>query len=157
MLKIYFGDSGLDFNPDSWFRSWFDRKNLLIDFTKRMLKEVAKCEVLGENLIVSDILGPIDPERMGTGCKMVLYLVYETNKGRFGRPGIHWCGDNLIPFIREAGRMLDLVEFDCDRPIPLFDEKYGVYNDSVLIANTGVYCNNDWDFLTEFCKWEEGE
>ena len=55
MLKIYFGDSGLDFNPDSWFRSWFDRKNLLTDFTKRMLKEVAKCEVLGENLIVSDI------------------------------------------------------------------------------------------------------
>ena len=157
MLKIYFGYSNLDFNPDSWFRSWFDRKYLLTDFTKRMLKSVAKCDMIGENLIISEILGPIDPERMGTGCKMVLFLAYEANKQRFGRPGIHWCGDNLIPFIREVGRMHDIVEFDCDRPIPLFDKKYGEYNDKVLLANTGKYCDNGWDFLDEFCAWEEGE
>lgn len=104
MFKVHYGNTERELTPDSWFADVCDREVLLTDFSKKLLKEVSGCEVLGENLIVSDVLGPISPERMGSGCLALLYLMYEDDE-KYGGIATRWLGDNLAPYLREIARV----------------------------------------------------
>jgi hypothetical protein len=127
---------------------------LLTDFSKRLLKEISKCDVISENLVISEILGPISPDRVGSGVKAVLYMMYEENKEKYGYIDIHWCGDNLIPFIREVCSQKD-VGINCDRMFPYLSSRYGKFNGGLKVVNTGHVFYSGLDFFMEFGSIEE--
>ena len=64
MLSIYFGDKENVIHGPSWFRfnyrpEWFEDA-----FVQEMLRDIDKSEFVGGELIQSDVLGPIPPERL---------------------------------------------------------------------------------------------
>lgn len=120
-----------------WFMNVADESILLTDFSRRLLKEISGCEVISENLLMSDVLGPIPPEKMGSGVMTVLAMKYAEEK--YGIPDMSHCGDNLAPFIMEIAREKDLL-ITCDRLVPFLKGEYA--NDSIMIKNSGVVVNN---------------
>lgn len=88
------------------------------------------------------------------GCKAVLYMMYEEDIKRFGRISIKWCGDNLIPFIREACETRD-VEVSCTRMFPYFSREYGEFNGSLKMVDTGKICNTALEYFDEYLSIKE--
>lgn len=136
MINVDIKSNEAGVNPDAWFENVFDDSLLLTDFSRRVLKDVAKCKVVSENLVISDVLGPISPSMIGSGVKAVLYLMYGGSKFL----NSYWMGDNLIPFIQEVSKYKD-VNLRLGSLMPLCDDSD--YSVEVKIVQTGeIYKRN---------------
>lgn len=145
------GNRDLEMDPDGWFENVFDETLLMEDFSKRMLREVAQCEVISPNLVISDVLGAVPPEWIGSGCKAVLVMKY-SNPGEDGIVNLHWCGNNLIPYIREVVDSKD-VEVNSNILFPIFSKGYGEYRGKVMVKNSGKVFSSGIELFDEILKY----
>ena len=137
MLIVNYCINNIGVSPDDWFKNVCDWGVIKEEFPRRMLKDISKCEVIDRNVLVSEILGGISPECVGSGCKAVLYMLY--GKNEFGPIDLSWCGDNIMPYVREVGKMVD-VEVTSERFLKYIDESKG---EEVMLKNNGkIYKTN---------------
>lgn len=153
MLIIDVNGDSREMNPDGWFKNVFDENLLMEEFPKRMIKEISKCEVISPYLVISDILGGVSSEWIGSGCKAVLAMKYADPED--GVVNLKWCGDNLVPYIREVVEDKDVV-VHCSRLFPIFSKDYGEYSKGVMVKNSGKICYSAlelYDEIDKFLGW----
>ena len=146
MLSIYFGERDIGLGvPDAFFNLKFDRKLLLEDFSRRVIKGVDKSEVFDENVIISPVLGGILPEKLSRGTKNLLIAKYYHDKI------INWCfmGDNCISYLCEIANSSDIeINATC-----FYNPFYYGYKGKVRVVNDGSYVDNIDDFLDAWHKY----
>lgn len=104
MLSIYFGDKENVIHGPSWFRfnyrpEWFEDA-----FVQEMLRDIDKSEFVGGELIQSDVLGPIPPERLSGGLQ-TLISIYEKPELVFNATS---CGENCAKWLLKIGEKQDV-------------------------------------------------
>ena len=76
MLKIYYwkNDIAID-NTSLYFKNSYKEKWINDNFTKEMIKDIDKSDVINDNLIKSKILGDISPLQLSTGVKTLILII----------------------------------------------------------------------------------
>lgn len=108
MLHIYFGDyneQNYIFDPDTWFDNQADRKWLMDDLSKKMIRDVDQSEVISENLIQSSRLGPIPTQWLSGGVKTLILIDHDPDH-IFNASA---CGDNCAKWLLEIGKQKDVL------------------------------------------------
>lgn len=142
MLIVEIVRKPYEINPKAWFKYVADSNIIMGDFEKRMIREVGKCEVIGPNLVISEILGAIPPSDMGGGLLAVLAMKYADYK-EDGRVDLSQVGENMIPYIREVAS---------EKEIHVTTSIYYPYlkdGGELLVENTGKVCKRNRDFYKE--------
>ena len=137
MLSIYFGDKENVLHGPSWFRfnyrpEWFEDT-----FVQEMLKDIDKSKFLGGELIQSDVLGPIPPERLSGGVQ-TLISIYENPERMFNATS---CGENCAKWLLKIGEKKDVevnlryfMPFDGCEPFEI-----RVINEDKIVLNMDEY------------------
>lgn len=137
MLSIYFGDKENVLHGPSWFRfnyrpEWFEDA-----FVQEMLKDIDKSKFLGGELIQSDVLGPIPPERLSGGVQ-TLISIYENPERMFNATS---CGENCAKWLLRIGEKKDVevnlryfMPFDGCEPFEI-----RVINEDKIVLNMDEY------------------
>lgn len=77
VLHVFYGDMpGAIFNTAVFFKNSYDDDWIVDDFSKRMIADVDKSEVLGTGVIDSPVLGKIAPERLSGGVKTLMLVKF---------------------------------------------------------------------------------
>jgi len=104
MLSIIFGDAEHVMHGPSWFRFNYKREWFDDDLVDRMMRDIDKSEYVGGDLIQSDVLGPIPPERLSGGLQTLIAI--------YKRPDIMFnatsCGENCAKWLVEIGKVEDV-------------------------------------------------
>ena len=106
MLNIFFGDmENVIFNTSVFFDNTYQDSWFQDDFTKRVIKDIAKGEILGPNCVTTKILGPIPPTKIAGGTKTILLMKFD-NDHIFNAST---CGDNCAKRILKIAKDKDLT------------------------------------------------
>lgn len=106
MLNIYYGDMPeAIYNTSVYFKNTYDDSWIMDDFTKKMIKDVDKSEVVGPRIIESPVLGWITPRELSGGVK-TLILVRNVKDKIFNAST---CGDNCAKWLLEMGEERDIT------------------------------------------------
>ena len=104
MLSIYFGEKDNVMNGPAWFRFNYEAKWLSEGLVSRMIRDIDKSEYQGGELIMSDVLGPIPPERLSGGLQ-TLICIYNKPELMFNATS---CGENCAKWLLEMGKDKDI-------------------------------------------------
>lgn len=112
MLKVYYGDFERDcpdvpymYTPGRYFDANKKDEWLVDELSKKMIRDIDKSDVIGPNLIQSDVLGPIPPHYLSEGVK-TLILINNDNSHVFNASS---CGDNCAKWLLEIGKHKDVT------------------------------------------------
>lgn len=108
MLHIYYGEyngKNYIYDPDTWFNNQADRKWLVDDLSKEMIKDIDQSEVISENLIQSSKLGPIPPQWLSGGVKTLILIDHDQDHV-FNASA---CGDNCAKWLLKIGERKDVL------------------------------------------------
>lgn len=143
MLKIYYGDLDTENsipNPPGRFDVVYEPEWIEQPLVRDMIKDIDKSEVIGGELIMSTVLGPIPPSRLAGGTKTLILMLNEPefifNASR--------CGDNCSKWILKIAEDRDLTINL--RYIMHFDEE--LFKEA-LIINSGKVVRNTRELLYE--------
>lgn len=148
MLKVYV-ERRL-YKEEITFSGWFDYdlddEYLETDFSKYVVKEIDKSELVNRNLVISPVLGSISTERISGGAKTLICMKYMDKVPRCSH-----FGDNCFPILAEICKEKDIVML---LDISFLPFNYGF--DSVYFIDTGVTVYNNSDFMHEYIKLDKG-
>lgn len=147
MLHIYFGDyngKNYIYDPDTYFNNQANRKWLMEDLSKRMIRDIDKSEVVSENLIQSSRLGPIPPQWLSGGVK-TLILIDHDDGHVFNASA---CGPNCAKWLLEIGKRKDVLI----RLGYIMDFGEGPFE--ITIENTGSVVNSMPDLIDEIIDYD---
>ena len=106
MLNIFFGDmENVIFNTSVFFDNTYQDSWFQDDFTKRVIKDIDKGEILGPNCVTTKILGPIPPTKIAGGTKTILLMKFD-NDHIFNAST---CGDNCAKWLLKIAKDKDLT------------------------------------------------
>ena len=106
MLNIYFGDMPeAIYNTAVYFQNRYLGRWITDDWGRRVIKDVDKSDVVGENLIQSPVLGAISPIQLSGGVKTLLLIAHEKNRVF----NASTCGDNCARFILKLAKDNDIT------------------------------------------------
>lgn len=107
MLSIHFGDVDHEvYKPSTYFDNQYDPEWITTDFTKSMIKDVDKSEVLEPRIIDSPVLGPITPRELSGGVKTLILLEYDDTGRIFNGSA---CGNNCAKWILKIAEDKDIT------------------------------------------------
>lgn len=144
MLKIYFGnDERAIYNTSVYFKNTYKDDWITDEFSKKMIKDVDKSDVVSSHLIESPVLGPISPRELSGGVK-TLILIYKDKSQIFNASN---CGDNCAKWLIEMSKKEDVVinlrhimDFgESDFEIEILNTGKIVRNMKELVAVAGEY------------------
>lgn len=134
MLKIYYGDMPeAIYNTVVFFKNNYTGDWITDELSKRMIQDVDKSTVLGENVIESPVLGGISPRDLSGGVK-TLIEIYKAPDHIFNASA---CGDNCSKWLLEIGKRID-VTINLRHLMDFGDECF-----EILVLNTGQIAHND--------------
>mgnify|MGYP000155356997 CR=1 FL=1 len=112
MLNIIYGDIERDYpeipymyTPGKYFDANKKDEWLMDDLSKEMILDVDKSEVVGPNLIMSEVLGPIPPHYLSEGVKTLILINNDTSHV-FNASS---CGDNCAKWLLKMGEQKDIT------------------------------------------------
>lgn len=106
MLTIYFGDmDGVIDNTSVYFNNTYSAAWLEDPLAQRIIKSVDKGVVLGPNAIETKILGIIPPEKLSSGTKTLLLLLFDAENVYNATN----CGDNCAYWILRISKRHDIT------------------------------------------------
>ena len=105
MLRIFFGEKEDVMHGPSWFRFNYDEEWLADPFVEEMMTDIDKSHYKGGQLIESDVLGPIPPEKLSGGLQ-TLICIYKRPDLVFNATS---CGENCAKWLAEIGRREDIT------------------------------------------------
>lgn len=130
MLKIYFGllPEAIEV-PPVYFDTAYEDDWMMDPFTAEMLADIDKSQVIGPNLVINEVLGPIPPTMISGGVKTLMLIK--------NRPDIIFnatsCGDNCAKWLLKIGEMMDVtVCLEYPMEFPRVDMNILVLNDNSI-------------------------
>ena len=104
MLRVWFGKrDNVIYNTSVFFRNGYQDEWILEDFSRKIIYDVDKSEVLDANLIRSPVLGDISPLQLSGGVKSLILMKHYPRK-IFNASN---CGDNCAKWILGLGEEMD--------------------------------------------------
>jgi hypothetical protein len=147
MLNVHVGDvDDLTWYIDSKFKIWFDTKNLLTDFSKRIIKEIDKSDVIGEHNILSPVLGSISPDFLSGGTKTLLLIKYNKIITT-----LNFLGENCYQYLVDIAKEQD-VTICVDGVNDLFND---TNVDKIRIVNTGEIVTDKMTYMLRIMDLED--
>ena len=147
MLKIYVGEmpdlSNVILNPSLYFKYNYKQEWLTSDLGKQMIKDVDKSDVVGPNLIISPVLGPIAPYYLSGGVKALLIMAFDDSKYIVDATA---CGDNCAKWILEIAKHKDLIV------MLEYAMNFGMEEFEIQILNTGEVVHNLREYVHAVCE-----
>lgn len=129
VLTIHYGDvEGVIYNTSTFFNNvyspeWFDH-----ELAQRLIKSVDGSTVLGPNAIESNVLGVIPPEKLSSGVKTLLLMLFMPERVYNASN----CGDNCAYWILKIASIHDVT-------ISLYHiMDFGNRKFTIRVANTGA-------------------
>lgn len=116
---------------DEWFQN---------DFTKEVVREIDKSEVIDARSIYNEYGGSLPVTSISTGAKSLLLLMFTDRKVSGDR-----MGDNCIPKLLEIASIKD-IHISLDHLME-FPERF-----EATIENTGIVTYNMKDFIKEYLR-----
>lgn len=106
MLTIHFGDMpGVIYNTSVYFNNTYSPEWLADPLAQRIIKSVDKGVVLGPNAIETKVLGVIPPEKLSSGTKTLLLMLFAPERVYNASN----CGDNCAYWILSIARKQDVT------------------------------------------------
>lgn len=100
MLRVYFGEKeNTVYNTSVFFKHSYKDSWLLEDFSKEIISDIDKSEVVSGNSIISPVLGNITPLQLSGGVKALMLMKHYPGK-IFNASN---CGDNCAKWILKLG------------------------------------------------------
>jgi hypothetical protein len=137
MLSIYFGEKEKVMHGPSWFRFNYNPEWFYDDLVKEMMIDIDKSSYKGGELIQSDVLGPIPPERLSGGLQ-TLISIYKKPDLMFNATS---CGENCAKWLLKIGEKEDVsinlryfMPFDDSTPFNI-----RILNEDKIITNMHEY------------------
>lgn len=96
LLHVFYGDMPeAIFNTAVFFKNSYDDNWIVDDFSKQMIADVDKSEVLGTGVIDSPVLGKIAPERLSGGVKTLMLVKFMPDMVF----NVSTCGNNCAKWL----------------------------------------------------------
>ena len=108
MLSIYFGEYNKENyidNPDVYFDNTYEDAWLEDTQSKEMVMDIDGSELVGSNLVVSPVLGPIPVSRLSGGVKTLIQIAHDP-KHVYNASA---CGDNCASWLLKLGQEKDVL------------------------------------------------
>ncbi|MCR5625411.1 MAG: DUF4869 domain-containing protein [Lachnospiraceae bacterium] len=106
MLRVYFGDKeNAIYNTSVYFKHSYEDKWITDDFTKEIVKDIDKSEVISAGNISSPVLGNISPLSLSGGVKALILMKNKPGK-IFNASN---CGDNCAKWILKMAEKKDFT------------------------------------------------
>ena len=129
VLTIHYGDvEGVIYNTSTFFNNVYSPEWFEDELALRMIRSVDRSTVLGPNAIESRVLGAIPPEKLSSGVKTLLLMLFMPERVYNASN----CGDNCAYWILEVASIHDVA-------ISLYHiMDFGNPKFTVRVANTGA-------------------
>ena len=105
MLSIYFGEKDNVMHGPSWFKFNYNPEWFKDELVQQMIEDIDKSKVVSDQLIQSEVLGPIPPERLSGGVQTLI--------SAYGRPDLVFnatsCGENCAKWLLKIGEVKDIT------------------------------------------------
>ena len=137
MLNIYFGEREKVMHGPTWFRFNYRSEWLADPLVGEMMESIDKSCYKGGELIESEVLGPIPPERLSGGLQ-TLISIYERPDLVFNATS---CGENCAKWLLEIGKRKD-VTVNLRYLMPFNDTEsfdINILNDNCVVHNMNEY------------------
>lgn len=133
MLSIFYGDMPQAiYNPVVYFKNRYTDEWIMDEFSREMIRDVDRSEVLGPRVIDSPVLGGITPRELSGGVK-TLMAIYKAPDQIFNASA---CGDNCAKWILKIGEKQD-VTINLRHLMDFGEETF-----AIKILNTGQIVHN---------------
>lgn len=103
MLNLYFGFLK-SAKRSAIFDVIYKPSWIMSDFSRRVIKEIDKCEVIDRNLIKSPVLGMIPPSRLSGGSKVLMVMRFSDTI-----VSLDSMGANCYKFLKEICDIKDVI------------------------------------------------
>ena len=128
VLTIHYGDvEGVIYNTSTFFNNVYSPEWFEDELAQRMIKSVDGSTVLGPNAIESMVLGVIPPEKLSSGVKTLLLMLFMPDRVYNASN----CGDNCAYWILKIASMHD-VTISLHHIMDFGNRKF-----TIRVANTG--------------------
>ncbi|MBO6127642.1 MAG: DUF4869 domain-containing protein [Pseudobutyrivibrio sp.] len=145
MLSIYFGEKDNVMHGPSWFKFNYNPEWFKDDLVQQMIEDIDKSKVVSDQLIQSEVLGPIPPERLSGGVQTLI--------SAYGRPDLVFnatsCGENCAKWLLKIGEVKDItvnlryfMPFNDMEPF-----KIKILNNDTIVTNMDEYTDVALDYI----------
>lgn len=106
MLRVWFGDKeNAIYNTSVFFKNRYKDEWILEDFSREVIADVDRSQVIDANSIQSPVLGNISPLQLSGGVKALILMKHFPGKV-FNASN---CGDNCAKWILKLGEEQDFT------------------------------------------------
>ncbi|SET12911.1 protein of unknown function [Pseudobutyrivibrio sp. C4] len=145
MLSIYFGEKENVMHGPSWFKFNYNPEWFKDELVQQMIEDIDKSKVVSNQLIQSEVLGPIPPERLSGGVQTLI--------SAYGRPDLVFnatsCGENCAKWLLKIGEVKDItvnlryfMPFNDMEPF-----KIKILNNDTIVTNMDEYTDVALDYI----------
>ena len=145
MLSIYFGEKDNVMHGPSWFKFNYNPEWFKDELVQQMIEDIDKSKVVSDQLIQSEVLGPIPPERLSGGVQTLI--------SAYGRPDLVFnatsCGENCAKWLLKIGEVKDItvnlryfMPFNDMEPF-----KIKILNNDSIVTNMDEYTDVALDYI----------
>ncbi|MBQ5474224.1 MAG: DUF4869 domain-containing protein [Lachnospiraceae bacterium] len=145
MLSIYFGEKDNVMHGPSWFKFNYNPEWFKDELVQQMIEDIDKSKVVSDQLIQSEVLGPIPPERLSGGVQTLI--------SAYGRPDLVFnatsCGENCAKWLLKIGEVKDItvnlryfMPFNDMEPF-----KIKILNNDIIVTNMDEYTDVALDYI----------
>ncbi|MBE5916396.1 MAG: DUF4869 domain-containing protein [Pseudobutyrivibrio ruminis] len=145
MLSIYFGEKDNVMHGPSWFKFNYNPEWFKDELVQQMIEDIDKSKVVSDQLIQSEVLGPIPPERLSGGVQTLI--------SAYGRPDLVFnatsCGENCAKWLLKIGEVKDItvnlryfMPFNDMEPF-----KIKILNNDTIVTNMDEYTDVALDYI----------
>jgi hypothetical protein len=145
MLSIYFGEKDNVMHGPSWFKFNYNPEWFKDELVQQMIEDIDKSKVVSDQLIQSEVLGPIPPERLSGGVQTLI--------SAYGRPDLVFnatsCGENCAKWLLKIGEVKDItvnlryfMPFNDMEPF-----KIKILNNDIIVTNMNEYTDVALDYI----------
>ena len=145
MLSIYFGEKENVMHGPSWFKFNYNPEWFKDELVQQMIEDIDKSKVISDQLIQSEVLGPIPPERLSGGVQTLI--------SAYGRPDLVFnatsCGENCAKWLLKIGEVKDItvnlryfMPFNDMEPF-----KIKILNNDNIVTNMDEYTDVALDYI----------
>ena len=148
MLNIYFGSmEGELRTADGWFDTQLPDEYYTTEFSKKVIKDIDKSDVLSVNAVDSPILGIIPITGISSGSKGVIVLRYTDKVVNLVSLGDN-CVRSLLSILEEKELTVSSLRF-----VDFY--KYG-YQGDINILNDNSTVSNSLDLFNKYYEYTRG-
>ena len=145
MLSIYFGEKDNVMHGPSWFKFNYNPEWFKDELVQQMIEDIDKSKVVSDQLIQSEVLGPIPPERLSGGVQTLI--------SAYGRPDLVFnatsCAENCAKWLLKIGEVKDItvnlryfMPFNDMEPF-----KIKILNNDIIVTNMDEYTDVALDYI----------